>query len=146
MRICLSVALTFLLNCHLAAQPVNIGILSFNATGFSNDKGSAQILLYRNGDKIPDGPFKTAVSSIKNKTATISLTGIPYGYYAAILLHDENNNNKIDHSFGLPSEQLGYTNHWTLGFFTGMPTFTKLKFAFSPTATIQEIHITYKKK
>ena len=68
-----------------------------------------------------------------------------YGDYAAILVHDENGNGKIDHSFGLPAEQLGYTNNWTLGVFTGMPSFAKLKFSFNADRQSVPVSITYKK-
>jgi hypothetical protein len=45
----------------------------------------------------------------------------------------------------MPSEQLGYSNNWDLGFTSGMPTFSKLKFQFSKVAQKQSINITHKK-
>jgi uncharacterized protein (DUF2141 family) len=140
------IAATYLVGAAASAQNTATGTLSFSASGFDNNGGKAAILLFRKGDTIPTKPYKILSVPISNKAAAISFPGLAYGEYAAILLHDADSDGKITHAFGLPSEQLGYTNNWKLGFFTGMPTFSKLKFLFSPSATTQEIHITYKKK
>ena len=103
------------------------------------------MFLFRKDDKIPSNPFKIISAAIKDKKATFEVPNLAFDDYAAIILHDENDNGKIDHSMGFPSEQLGYSNNWELGFFTGMPTFSKLKFQFLPTITTQSINITYKK-
>jgi uncharacterized protein (DUF2141 family) len=125
-------------------QPTE-GTLIINTSGFNNDKGKAVLFLFRKEDAIPKKPFKTLSVEIKNNKAEFQLQHLAYGEYAAMLLHDENENGKIDHSFGFPSEQLGYSNNWELGVFTGMPTFSKLKFQFSSTSQVQNITITYKK-
>jgi len=119
--------------------------LTINTGNFNNDKGKAVLFLFRKDDKIPSNPFRTIVTEIKDKKAIFEIKNLAFGDYAIILLHDENDNGKIDHLMGLPAEQLGYSNNWELGFFTGMPTFSKLKFQFSATEQIQNISITYKK-
>ena len=127
------------------AQTMQTGTLVFKADGFNNDKGKAEILLFRKTDKVPDNPFKRSASIIRNKQSIITFPDLAYGDYAAILVHDENSNGKIDHSFGLPAEQLGYTNNWELGVFTGMPSFPKLKFSFAANMQSVPVSITYKK-
>jgi uncharacterized protein (DUF2141 family) len=121
------------------------GKLIIYADNFNNDKGKAILFLFRQNDEIPNGAFKKVNAIIKNKKAEFEVQDLPYGSYAAILLHDENNNNKIDHYLGVPSEQLGYSNGWELGFFSGMPTFEKLKFEFTKNNTPLNISITYKR-
>jgi uncharacterized protein (DUF2141 family) len=121
------------------------GTLTINTASFNNGKGKAVAFLFRKSDDIPNTPFKTLSVNIKDNKADFQFQNLPYGEYAIILLHDENSNGKIDHSMGLPSEQLGYSNNWELGFFTGMPTFSKLKFQFSAGAKTQSINISYKK-
>jgi uncharacterized protein (DUF2141 family) len=121
------------------------GTLTINSGNFNNDNGKAVLFLFRKDDKIPHNSFKTITTEIKDKKAVFEIQNLAFQVYAIMLLHDENNNGKIDHSMGLPSEQLGYSNHWELGFFTGMPTFSKLKFQFSATQHFQNINITYKK-
>jgi len=128
-----------------AHKQTDISTLTVNASEFNNNKGKAVVFLYRKNDKIPDSPFKKVSAIIKNKKAIISIESLPYDDYAIILLHDENSNEKIDHSIGLPSEQLGYSNNWKLGFFTGMPSFSKLKLTFSLNEQSTNISITYKK-
>jgi uncharacterized protein (DUF2141 family) len=138
--------LIFLLSNALTSnsQTMN-GTLTVNTSDFNNDKGKAVLFLFRKDDKIPSSPFKTFSVEIKNKKAVFKIQNLDFAEYAIILLHDENDNGKIDHSMGLPNEQLGYSNNWELGFFTGMPTFSKLKFQFSAIAQTQNINITYKK-
>ncbi|WP_146202854.1 DUF2141 domain-containing protein [Pedobacter paludis] len=121
------------------------GTLNINTTGYNNSNGKAIIMLFEKGNEIPKSPFKTLFSPIKDGKAQFQFSDLAYGQYAALLLHDENNNGKIDHFLGLPSEQLGYSNNWQLGFFTGMPSFKKLAFTYSASSQVQQINITYKK-
>ena len=139
----LSISLLFMALTAFKQQPS--GTLTVNTTNYNNNNGKAVLLLFRKDDKIPNNPFNTIVTEIKDKKAVFEIQNIAFDDYVIILLHDENDNGIIDHSFGLPSEQLGYSNNWELGFFTGMPTFSKLKFQFSTSAQTQNITITYKK-
>jgi uncharacterized protein (DUF2141 family) len=136
--------LLFIMALSSFKQQTN-GTLTINTSDFNNDSGKAVIFLFRKDDKIPESPFKTVSTEIKDKKATFKIKNLDFDNYAIILLHDENGNGKIDHSMGLPSEQLGYSNNWKLGFFTGMPTFSKLKFQFSSSEQIENIKITFKK-
>ncbi len=142
----LIVAIICLFSYGVKGQRSDTGTLRFATSNFSNDQGKAVLFLFRKSDKIPDKPFMTVSCNIERKMASILLPGIAFGNYAAILLHDENSNGRIDHSFGLPFEQLGYSNNWKLGFFTGMPTFSKLEFQFSPASQNKQIKISYKTK
>lgn len=137
---------SFLMLISRHFQQAKDGTLTVSGTDFNNDKGYAIVYLFRKDDKIPALPFRVTKAAVYHQKAQLRFTDLPFGNYALILLHDENANEKIDHAFGLPKEPLGYSNHWKLGFFTGMPTFSKLQFSFSPTSTSQIITITYKKK
>lgn len=71
-------------------------------------------------------------ATISDGKAVIVFTDIPYGEYAAIVCHDKNSNGKVDHNFlGIPAEPLGFSNRWKLTLFSGMPSFSKLRFEFS---------------
>ena len=107
--------------------------LTIHVTGFEKHAGQALVCLYRKADKVPMKPFMQVKGEIINKASDITVPGIPYGEYAAIVVHDLNSNGRIDHRWGLPAEPMGYTNNWKLGLFSGMPTFEKLKFIFSAT-------------
>jgi len=105
--------------------------LTFNLSGFANNSGQVLVQLFRKTDKVPTKPFKVIISKIANRNARVVIPDLEYGDYAAIIVHDLNGNGYIDHSWGIPGEPLGYTNHWKLTLFSGMPTFNKLKFTFT---------------
>jgi uncharacterized protein (DUF2141 family) len=130
----------------LADEAPGQGTLTIRARDFDIDAGQAVVFLYRKEDKLPKAPFRKAFGAIRDRESTLEFTDLPYGDYAAILLHDENSNGEIDHSFGIPSEPLGYTRGWKLGLFSGMPTFEKLKFRFSESENSQTIPIVFGKK
>jgi uncharacterized protein (DUF2141 family) len=83
----------------------------------------------------------TVNSIIVNKKAIFAIKNLLFGDYAAIVLHNQNSNNKIDHSWGFLSEPLGFTNNWKLSLFFGMPTFEKLKFNYSKSNSIFDIKL-----
>jgi uncharacterized protein (DUF2141 family) len=87
--------------------------------------------LFRKVDKVPTTPFKVLKAKISNQKALVVVSNLDYGEYAAIIVHDQNSNGHIDHSWGIPCEPLGYTNRWKLTILSGMPSFEKLKFKFS---------------
>jgi uncharacterized protein (DUF2141 family) len=107
--------------------------LSIHVSGFTCNNGQALLQLFRITDKVPTKPFMVVKASIANKETSFSVDNIPYGDYAAIILHDENSNNMVDHSWGIPSEPLGFSNNWSLSLFSGMPSFEKLRFTYSGT-------------
>ena len=58
------------------------------------------------------------------------------------VINDWFDNGKIDHNFlGLPAEALGFSNGFSPGLFTGMPTFQKLKFVFGASARALRIRV-----
>ena len=113
------------------------GTLTFHITGFENNTGQTLVLLYRKENKVPKNPFMQLKAEILNKESVVPVKDLPFGEYAAIVVHDQNKNGTIDHKWGFPAEPLGYTNNWKLSLFSGMPAFEKLRFLFSrPDETI----------
>ena len=108
-------------------------ILTIKVSGYKSNIGQSLLKIFRKEDNMPKNPFITLKSSIINNEATFIVKDLVYGDYAAIIVHDQNSNNEIDHSFGIPSEPLAFTNNWKLSIFSGMPSFEKLKFTFSKT-------------
>ena len=80
---------------------------------------------------MPLKPFIQVSADIIDRKTTFVLKDIPYGYYAAIMFHDENDNGELDHGILFPKEPLGFSNGWKLSLFSGMPTFAKLKFEYT---------------
>lgn len=138
--VCLSILL--FLNEEGRSQPVeSAGTLTFNISGFKMDTGQVIVQLFRKEDRIPRSPFKQLVAKILDRKAIVLIDNLPYGLYGAIVVHDQNLNGIIDHRWGIPSEPLGYSNKWQLSLFSGMPTFEKLKFAFSEKVNICNVRM-----
>lgn len=98
----------------------------------SND-GHVLISLFKDGSGYPDDPEKAvrkAKISIKENTAWVVFTGLPAGEYAVAVLHDENDDQKMNKNIiGLPKEGYGFSNN-AMGTF-GPPSFSSASFAYN---------------
>jgi len=96
-----------------------------------NSKGVVQFALYNEDGTIPDEKYKKYYKkktiAIDNKTATVTFTGLPEGKYAVNILHDENENGKIDKKFIIPKEGVGFSNYESIGF-SNKPKYSKASF------------------
>ncbi|MBE9488855.1 MAG: DUF2141 domain-containing protein [Bacteroidetes bacterium] len=111
-----------------------------------NSDGVVQFALYNEKGSIPDEKyknyFKIAIANIENNTATITFNNLPKGIYAVNVLHDENEDGKIDKGFILPTEGIGFSNYKSIGL-TNKPKFSKASFVLNAAITIS-IKIIYK--
>ncbi len=71
--------------------------------------------------------YKKDIATINNNTSTITFNDLPKGKYAINILHDENENGKIDKKFILPIEGIGFSHYTSIGF-TNKPKFSKASF------------------
>jgi len=122
---------------------VALGLLSFTTPNTNtidltvevrllrNNKGVVQFALYNKDGSIPDENFekyyKILKGEIVNGSSTITFKNIPSGKYAVNILHDENENGKIDKGFMLPIEGIGFSNFQSIGL-TNRPNFSKASF------------------
>lgn len=108
--------------------------LTVNVEKLRNSEGIVQFALYNKDGSIPDEKFEKCYKILKakivNGSSTITFHGIPSGKYAVNILHDENNNGKIDKGFLLPKEGIGFSNFKTIGL-SNKPTFLKASFDFN---------------
>ncbi|MEI6348785.1 MAG: DUF2141 domain-containing protein [Bacteroidota bacterium] len=123
-------AVLSLATCNVFSQK---GTLTFDVSGISENTGQSQ------QDDVPSSPYMKVKAGIKHNKVVVVIEKLSYGEYAAIILHDKNSNGETDHSWGIPSEPLGFTNNWELSLFSGMPSFEKLKFTFSSTNNLIKI-------
>lgn len=120
------------------------GELFIRASGFSHVRGHAVANLFREGDEVLNlkNAYRHAQVEIRDGKADINFTDLAYGTYAVSVYHDENDNGTLDHNvLHFPAEPLGFSNHFQLGFTSGMPTFEKMKFQFSPDVGVVEITV-----
>lgn len=92
---------SFLFALNVFAQE-GLGTLEFQIEGFRNNQGFARLLLFNKAEGFPDQlekAYKQLSLTIKDQKAYFRLEGIPYGTYAMSVMHDENNNQKLDTNF-----------------------------------------------
>lgn len=114
-------------------------------SGFRTDTGRALISVFDQAEGFP-GESKMAVykeeSVIINGKAEINLSRLPAGRYAVAILHDENNNLKMDLNFlGIPKEGFGVSNNVKPVF--GAPSFEKAAFELNDSSHLLNIKIGY---
>ncbi len=107
----------FALNCVflgatvLSAQTSKITV---TATGLRNADGKVLFSLYKSGDGFPSDATKALANGdtkIANGEAAYTFQGLKPGSYAVSILHDENNNGKMETNFfGIPKEGYGASN------------------------------------
>lgn len=81
--------------------------LTVKAEQLQNSKGVVQFALYNKEGSIPDEDYKNYYriekAKIVNGKSEITFNNLPKGKYAVNILHDENNNGKIDKGLLLPN-------------------------------------------
>ncbi|MDA3905768.1 MAG: DUF2141 domain-containing protein [Bacteroidales bacterium] len=89
--------------------------LCIEVDGLRNSQGNVQFALYNKSGSIPNEKFlnyyKIAKAKIINGSSSINFENLPDGTYAVNILHDENNNGKIDKGFLFPKEGVGFSNY-----------------------------------
>ncbi len=109
----------------------NTYTLTVKVNDLRNGKGIVQFSLYNKEGSIPDEHFEHYLmqekSAIKNNSALVVFNNLPKGNYAVNILHDENQDGKIDKGFVLPKEGIGFSNFKSIGF-RNKPSFKKAQF------------------
>jgi uncharacterized protein (DUF2141 family) len=140
----LSAGFTFAQN--LQKENKGVGTLKILIDSCSNDKGIVKISLCNSKESYSDsemGFFQKTDVPIKDKKAEWIFKDIPFGSYAVKVIHDENNNKKLDRSifFGIPTEQYGFSNNAWATF--GVPNYEEAHFTFNKAEMTINITIRY---
>lgn len=110
--------------------------LTIEISGLKSNKGTVITGIYNSQIGFLKKQYKSDVSKIKNKKATIVFKNLTVGEYAVSFIHDENKNNKMDTNFfGIPIEDYGCSNN-AKGFM-GPPKYKDAKFLLTRSKTIQ---------
>lgn len=121
--------LAFMIYGNLAIEPG----LQVELTGLRSNKGHVLASLYNSHQGYPNDPskaFRKQKVLISNKKAKLTFSSIPAGTYALAILHDENDDLKMNTNWlGLPKEGYGFSNN-VMGTF-GPPSFTKASFHYN---------------
>jgi uncharacterized protein (DUF2141 family) len=94
-----------------------------------NEKGSIKYLVFKSEEGYPDDlklSVKSGTIPTKETEDGIILKDLEAGSYSFSVIHDENNNDKLDTNFlGIPKEGFGFSNNPLVLF--GPPSFSKTK-------------------
>ena len=99
------------------AQATSTGKLTIDVAGARNAQGKLIIWLFKDARGFPGDTSKifrqqTVDIDPKTMSAEVMMSDLPLGTYAVSVLHDENNNGKMDKNLvGIPREGYGASNN-----------------------------------
>lgn len=97
-----------------AASPADCSLI-IHVTGFRNTKGVLGAELFTSSAGWPEDvakSFRHAHFPIEGNHATARFDHVPAGRYGVVVLHDENENEKLDRNlFMVPKEGFGFANN-----------------------------------
>ena len=95
------------------------GTIIVHITGLKNFAGKLGVSLYNSKRGFPGKHEQAYASVLKKITSTaenVIFEHLPYGSYALSVMHDENDNGKLDTNFiGIPKEGVGVSNNPKIG-------------------------------
>jgi uncharacterized protein (DUF2141 family) len=121
------------------------GDLTLYIQGCRNDKGYLLVSLFNQSSGYPadaQKAFKKIRVPVKKGITVIEWKEIPEGNYAIAVLHDENEDGKMNTSLiGLPKEGYAFSNN-AMGL-AGPPSFTKASFEIKSSGTLHRVQLRY---
>lgn len=125
---------------HLAANRIVVELRHLR-----DSRGSVRCALFASPDGFPTNADKAvagAASKVRRRSAACIFSNVAPGAYAVAVLHDENDNGRMDYNFlGIPKEGYGFSNDASA--LLGPPSFKAARFSHSPGVTVIRIPIHY---
>ncbi len=104
------------------ATPAITSTLILQVKNVRNKTGLVRYILFSSPNGWPDDKTKAAKYGsmpANGGTVTFTIPGLPEGSYGISVLHDENEDHKLDRDlFGRPKEGIGFGNNPKIGFST----------------------------
>ena len=120
--------------------------LIIHVTGFRNTKGKLGAELFTSSAGWPedvDKSYRHDSFSIEGDHATARFDHLPPGKYGIVVLHDENENKKLDRNLlQVPKEGFGFANNPHV--FLAAPPLEKATIPVTCPSTATEVHLIYK--
>lgn len=140
-----NIAVVFNLPAKYNYQNQDRKTLEITVTGIANQDGLILLSLFDSEDGFP-GEREKAITSLEKKITndkvSFVIKDLPAGNYAVSLIHDENNNKKLDTNFvGIPKEGYGASNNLKKMF--RAPRFEEASFVLDEDPKKIEIEINY---
>ena len=109
--------------------------------GVKNAKGTVRVALYRTEEQFMKVIWRSEEVSASKGEVEVEFNDLPTGTFALSVVHDANNNEKLDmNGMGIPQEGFGFSNNARGRF--GPPGWKEAKWAFDGTKGI-EIELYY---
>lgn len=120
----LSGMLLFLVTSAALSQ----GRLEVTIAGIKEVQGSVRVGLFQDPKNFPGKAVEGKVVPVTRDSTVVAFEGLPPGTYALSVIHDKNDNGKLDTNIiGIPKEGFGFGND-AMGLF-GPPSFEKASIA-----------------
>ena len=122
---------------------VPIGRLDVAVEGLRSAKGSLRLCLTADPTNFPAcvDDADAVTRTVPAVAGRISVEGLPHGAYALAIIHDENNNSRLDTLAGIPREGFGFSRNPALRL--GPPRFAAARFVTASDAERQQVRMHY---
>lgn len=124
-----------------AAAP---GSVAADVSGLRSGKGQILVCMTTRADmfsRCDKDPKAHRLTVPVAQAENIRFDGLPTGEYAIALIHDENNNNKLDTMMGIPKEGFGFSRNPVIRF--GPPSFAAAQFPVATSRVEEGIRVKY---
>lgn len=122
---------------------VATGELSVDLVNLRSHKGTVRVCLTADPTNFPAciDDAQAVTRSIPATADSLRFDGLARGNYAVAVIHDENNNRKLDTFAGIPREGFGFSRNPAVTF--GPPRFAAARFTLTSDADRQQIKMRY---
>lgn len=119
------------------------GSLDVRIDRLRSAKGVLRICLTADPKNFPGcvNDARAITRSVPASEREVQFSGLPYGHYAVAVIHDANNNAKLDTLLGIPREGFGFSRNPTINF--GPPRFKSAEFGVESSPVTQTIEMRY---
>jgi uncharacterized protein (DUF2141 family) len=121
------------------------GNLTVEIDGLKKQSGQVCLSLFTRAEGFPsqsDKAVKTQCVAATQIPLTVTFREVRFGNYAIAVLHDANNDNKMNTNFlGIPSEGIGFSKNPPVGM--GPPEFNQVAFPLISSNTNIQIRLRY---
>lgn len=112
------------------AQDQKGNTITITIENFKNNDGTALVSLHTADTFMKGTGIENAAAEINDGKAVITFDNVPQGEYAIMVLHDMNNNQRMDfEDNGMPKESYGMSNNPKS---YGPPNYNEAKFEMGP--------------
>jgi len=108
-----------------------------------NARGMLRLCLTRDPSYFPDcsGDPQAVTTSVPATASDVRFPAVEPGSYALSVIHDENDNHRLDTMLGIPKEGFGFSRNPAIGF--GAPAFAQVRFSAEAGDSRQTVRMRY---